>query len=178
MTLTLPRGAMIIAVLACDPSGTLGNQGTLPWQLPQELRFFRALVQGHPLIMGRKTYESLPRRLPDRPYYVFSRQNSFKPSNVHVFSSLKAFQENRPSGALFFMIGGAEITDLFAKANLLDYAILSHIHATYKGEVHVNLDFLKAWKHTCFYNSKIFDVLCYTYPGGDLNSQALKGNGF
>ena len=65
----------IIAAVA--ENGVIGRDGKLPWHLPEDLRHFRTLTTGHSIIMGRRTWQSLPRALPDRQNIVVTRQSAF-----------------------------------------------------------------------------------------------------
>ena len=68
----------IIALVACDLNGAIGKQGGLPWKLPSDLARFKQRTMGAPLIMGRKTYESIGRPLPGRLNIVISRTSNFE----------------------------------------------------------------------------------------------------
>ena len=78
----MPRIAFVVAY---DRNRVIGKDGTLPWRLPDDMKQVRALTVGKPLIMGRRTYESFPRRpLPDRTNIVVTRDPSFHPDGVVV----------------------------------------------------------------------------------------------
>lgn len=83
---------MTLALIwARTPAGVIGAGGTLPWHLPEDLAHFKALTHGHPVIMGRSTWLSLPRRpLPGRPNIVLSRDPGFAPDGAAVAPSLPA----------------------------------------------------------------------------------------
>ena len=102
---------MISLIAALDRNRAIGRGNTLPWRLPDDLKHFRQLTLGKPVIMGRKTFESLGKRpLPDRPNLVISRQLLNVPSPAHCFSSLEAALEAaRPLGDEIMIIGGGEI---------------------------------------------------------------------
>ena len=101
-----PTLALIVAVAA---NGVIGRDGKLPWHLPEDLRHFRTLTTGHSIIMGRRTWQSLPRALPDRQNIVVTRQSAFAADGALVARSLTdalaAVQCPEPA----FCIGGGEL---------------------------------------------------------------------
>ena len=81
----------ISLVVAAARNGTIGLRGEIPWRLPDDQRFFRRLTLGHPIVMGRKTWESIGKPLPKRIHLVLSKQPAATlgvPDGVHVFSEL------------------------------------------------------------------------------------------
>ena len=85
-----PMNEPVVAlVVAVANNGVIGNSGGMPWRMSSDLRYFKALTMGKPLVMGRKTFESIGRPLPGRPNIVISRQSGFAPSGVDVVSSLE-----------------------------------------------------------------------------------------
>lgn len=103
-------------VWAQSDGGIIGNGGTMPWYLPEDLAHFAALTLGSPVIMGRKTWESLPERfrpLPGRHNVVVTRQPDWSASGAEVAHSVDAAIEQSSSSAgrdgLVWIIGGAEI---------------------------------------------------------------------
>ncbi len=100
------------AIVAADPNRVIGAKGGIPWHLPEDFKWFKACTQGHIVLMGRKTYESLPKRpLPGRANWILSRsQEGGDTENVRHFSSLEAVMEaaaNDPRA--LWVCGGAHI---------------------------------------------------------------------
>lgn len=96
-------------IVAHDEAGLIGRDGDLPWRLPNDLRRFKALTLGNTVLMGRKTWESLPRRpLPDRDNWVLTRDAGYAAPGARVFHDLGAALQATPRGQLF-VIGGAEL---------------------------------------------------------------------
>lgn len=125
----------IILIYARAANGAIGNEGDLPWRLPADLRRFKALTMGKPMVMGRKTFESLPGLLPGRRHIVLSRRDSFAAEGVEMAGSVKealalAAQGN-DSGEVA-IIGGAAIYDVFMP--LAHRIELTQIHADYQGD--------------------------------------------
>jgi dihydrofolate reductase len=97
----------VALVVAYARNGVIGRDGGLPWHLPSDLRHFRELTTGGTVVMGRKTYESIPERfrpLPDRRNIVLSRDDAFRADGVEVQSSLVAALD--ACGRDCFVIGG------------------------------------------------------------------------
>ena len=104
------RGAPALALIAAVArNGVIGAANALPWRLPEDLKRFRALTTGHAVIMGRKTWESLPRPLPGRQNIVITRQPAFAPAGADVACSLPAALDAVRMPAPAFCIGGGEI---------------------------------------------------------------------
>ena len=129
------------AVAALDPQRVIGNKGKLPWSIPEDMAFFRDLTRGHAMIMGRKTFESLPggRPLPGRLHVVVSRQGSYRPLGAVVVSNIEsAFQEVRLHreewGDEAFVIGGGEIYGLAMPH--LDRLYLTELSRSFEGDAY------------------------------------------
>lgn len=128
------RVSLIVAV---SENGCIGREGDLPWRLPEDLRRFKQLTLGHPIIMGRKTYESIGRPLPGRDNIVVTRQPGYSAPGCTVVGSLpEALAAANASGAAeAFIIGGAS---LYAEAlPLADTLQLTRVHAEVAGDVHL-----------------------------------------
>lgn len=102
----MPRVTLVAAVAA---NGTIGAQGGLPWRLPEDLRHFKALTLGHPVIMGRRTWEGIGKALPGRENIVLTRSPGFEAPGAHVAASLDAALALCLGEREAFVIGGAEI---------------------------------------------------------------------
>ena len=98
--------ALIAAVAA---NGVIGRDGTLPWRLSEDLRHFRALTTGHAVIMGRRTWESLPHALPGRQNIVVTRQPGYTAAGATVASSLDDALAKVAYPPPAFVIGGGEL---------------------------------------------------------------------
>jgi dihydrofolate reductase len=101
----------IVALVACDLNGAIGKQGDLPWRLPSDLARFKQRTMGAPIIMGRKTYESIGRPLPGRLNIVISRTSNFE--GVIMARSPAAAVTACGDVEEAFIIGGGEIYRLF-----------------------------------------------------------------
>ena len=101
-----PRLAIVVAVAG---NGVIGVDNRLPWRLPEDLRHFRALTTGHAVIMGRRTWESLPRALPERQNIVVTRRPGYAAAGAEVAPSLDAALALVRLAGPAFCIGGAEL---------------------------------------------------------------------
>ena len=98
----------IVFVLARARNGVIGRDGDLPWRLPADLRHFKALTQGAPMLMGRKTFESLPGLLPGRRHIVLTRDAGWSAQGAEVVHSVDAAIA-AAQGERLSVVGGAEI---------------------------------------------------------------------
>ncbi len=115
-------------VVATDERGGIGLRGSLPWRLPEDLRRFKALTMGSPIIMGRKTCDSIGRPLPGRHNIVVSRQPGLAIEGCTVVDSLDAGLAAAGPAQEVFVIGGAEIYRLALP--VADTLYLTRVHAT------------------------------------------------
>lgn len=125
---------MLTCIAAIGKNRELGKDNQLIWHLPKDLKFFRTMTKGHTIVMGRKTFESLPGLLPGRHHIVISRSHPNLPEEVEIFSSIEDFlQAYQESEEEIFVIGGAAIY-----RQLLPYCerlLLTEIDASYDADV-------------------------------------------
>jgi dihydrofolate reductase len=98
----------IVLIAAVARNGVIGRDGALPWRLPEDLKRFKRLTVGKTVLMGRKTWDSLGRPLPERANWVLTRDASFKPEGASVFGTLDEAL-NAARGRELVVIGGAEL---------------------------------------------------------------------
>jgi dihydrofolate reductase len=96
-------------IVAADEHGGIGRNGGLPWHLPEDLKRFRALTMGKPIVMGRRTWDSIGRPLPGRRSLVVSRQPGLAIGGAETFGSLDAALRAAASAPETCVIGGAEV---------------------------------------------------------------------
>ena len=122
---------MISIIAAVAENGVIGDRNTLLWHISEDLKRFKALTSGHPVVMGRKTYESLGRPLPNRTNVVLSRQE-LRLEGCRVVHSLAEAVALFPRDEEIFIIGGAEI---YAQAlPSADRLYLTRVHRSYEGD--------------------------------------------
>jgi dihydrofolate reductase len=100
---------MLTLIVAVSPQGVIGHQGRIPWHLPADLRRFKQLTMGHHLLMGRKTFESLPRLLPGRTSVVLTRQADYTAPGAVVVHRLDEALQVLAQDDQPFVIGGADL---------------------------------------------------------------------
>jgi len=96
------------AIVAVAENGVIGRGGDLPWRLPGDLKWFKKITLGHTILMGRKTWDSLPGALPDRKNWVLSRHASPE-DGMSVFRSMAEVKQALDPSQNLFVIGGGEI---------------------------------------------------------------------
>ena len=146
------KPARIALVVAVAENGIIGNGGRLPWRLPSDLKRFRKLTMGKPIIMGRKTYASIGRPLPGRDMIVVTRQAGFAAPDVNVAGS---FEEALVAAQTLAarrgvdevaVIGGEQI---FRPAlAVADRIYLTLVHASPAGDTHFDLPDPRLWRET------------------------------
>lgn len=107
-----PPGPEIVFVVAVARNGVIGRDNALPWHIPDDLRRFRAITTGHPLLMGRRTFESIGRPLPGRTSIVLTRNAGWRQAGVTVVHDLAAglaAGAAAPGGDRLMLIGGGEL---------------------------------------------------------------------
>jgi len=128
---------MIIShIVAASKNNIIGTDNTLPWDLPEDMKFFKEKTKGHSIIMGRKTYESIGRPLPHRLNIIITRQEDYQVGGAHVVSTIDAAitlcKEHRAEyGEEAFIIGGGEIYK--QSLPLTDVIYLTRIHQDFQG---------------------------------------------
>lgn len=120
------------AIFAMAENRVIGNDGGLPWHLPEDLKWFKKLTVGHPVLMGRKTAQSLGKPLPKRRNLVLSRANRPLPEGFEQLPGLPALDELGLEGVVW-LIGGAEVFHLLLPR--LEEIYLSEVCGEYEGDI-------------------------------------------
>ncbi len=124
-------------VFARSANGVIGKDGTLPWHLPEDMAHFKRTTVGHPVIMGRNTWDSLPERfrpLPQRLNIVVTRQTAWQAAGAQVAHSLEEACRLCPPQSDVWVIGGAQI---YAQAlPLASTAVVTEIDAAFEGDAY------------------------------------------
>ena len=124
-------------IVACAHNRTIGADGGLPWHIPEDFRWFKKVTMGHPVIMGRRTYESIGRPLPGRLNLVISRNKDWQAPGVETFTSIEAALDYCKSvtadwGHEVYIIGGGEL--YAATLPLVDRIFLTEIDLKVDGD--------------------------------------------
>ncbi len=156
---------MLSFVVAMSENRVIGKDGTLPWHMPEDLKKFKeiTLSGSHTMIMGRRTFESLPRVLPGRKHIVLTRNKDFKvqDENVEVIHSIESLKPYADSQEEYFVIGGGE---LFAM--LLPYTkriYLTIIHHDFEGDTYMPQFDMTEWKVAQSYEGKVDENNKYSH---------------
>ena len=135
-------------IFARAANGVIGKNNALPWHLPEDMAHFKRTTLGKPVIMGRKTWDSLPpkfRPLPGRVNIVVTRQADWQAEGALRAASLAAAQQLCPGEADAWVIGGAQI--YAAALPLASSAVVTEIEADFEGDAHAPV-FDADWKET------------------------------
>jgi dihydrofolate reductase len=135
-------------IFARARNGVIGQRNALPWHLPEDLAHFKHTTLGQPVVMGRKTWDSLPpkfRPLPGRTNIVVTRQNDWQAEGAQVAHSIEEAMQLCPADAQVWVIGGAEV---YAQAMpLATRAVITEIEADFEGDAFAPT-FDPAWQET------------------------------
>lgn len=154
---------MISLVYAQSRNGIIGDAGTLPWHIPSDLKRFKETTLGKPVIMGRKTWDSLPRKpLPGRFNIVLTRQRHFKAEGASVVGSIDEALALASGAAEICVIGGADIFNLFLL--LTDRIYLTEIDLEIAGDTPAPVLHAGGWR----------EVACSAPMRGDKDSASFR----
>ncbi len=148
-------------IVAMDRTRLIGREGDLPWRLPNDLKHFKRLTLGKTVLMGRKTWVSLGRPLPERENWVLTRDADFVATGGRVFRSLDAALKAAADGELM-VIGGAE---LYRQTLPLAQRIyLTEVDAALQGDTYFPALDPQAWR----------EVACETHPADERHPYAYR----
>ncbi|MDJ0792818.1 MAG: type 3 dihydrofolate reductase [Woeseiaceae bacterium] len=125
---------MISLIVAASTNHVIGLQGELPWRLSDDLRRFKEVTIGKPIIMGRKTWDSIGRPLPGRQNIVITRQQGFTAEGCDVAGSVDEALSAAGDAAEVMVIGGSEVYALFLPA--ADRLYVTRVHADVEGDAY------------------------------------------
>ena len=144
---------MISVIVAVAQNGIIGGDNALLWHISEDLKRFKQLTGGHAVVMGRKTFESLGRPLPNRRNVVISRRKDYVPEGVEVVASLEEALARFPVEEEVFIIGGGQI---YAQAMpLADRLYLTTVMHDYEGDTRFPAWDRTQWRRTaCAYHER------------------------
>jgi len=134
----------ITMIAAVAEDNGLGLDNKLVWHIPRDLKHFKNLTHGHCIIMGRKTFESLPKALPHRKNIVLSRRKNITYSGAVVVNSIEKAIEETKQDPKPYIVGGGEIYRLFM--NYSSYIELTRIHHKFRSDTFFPFINLKKWE--------------------------------
>lgn len=135
----------IVLILARADNGVIGKDGGLPWRLPADLKHFKALTAGHPMLMGRRTFDSLPGLLPGRRHIVLTRDRDWNAPGAEVAHDVDQALALAAAPTLM-VIGGAEIYRLFLP--LATRIELTEVHLAAEGDAAIAYPDPADWRET------------------------------
>lgn len=118
---------MITIIAAASQNNALGKDNNLLWHLPEDFKRFKQITTGHYIIMGRKTFESFPKPLPNRTHIIITRQSEYIAEGCIVVNSLEDAVKSAPKNEEVFIIGGAQIYE--QSLQFADKIDLTRVHA-------------------------------------------------
>ncbi len=142
----------IVLLAAVANNGVIGRDNALPWRLSTDLKRFKALTLGKPVVMGRKTYLSIGKPLPERTNIVITRDKNFRAQGVMVANSVDAAldmaraEARRQDAGEIMVIGGTEVFE--QTMALADRLEITHVHARPEGDVYFPAIDPKLWRET------------------------------
>jgi len=155
------RELTIIAAVSIN--NVIGNNNKLIWKLSNDLKRFKNLTTNHSVIMGRKTFESLPNPLPDRDNIVITRDTNYSKPNIQVCSSIEDAINLTKTDTQPFIIGGGEIYT--QTINIVDRIELTRVHEEFDGDAYfpeIPLDIFELINEEN-YNSDLENEFDYSY---------------
>jgi dihydrofolate reductase len=123
---------MISIIVAAAENDVIGAGGELPWKLSDDLKRFKAVTMGKPIVMGRKTWESIGRPLPGRQNIVITRQPGYEATGCDVVATPEDAITMAGDADEIMVIGGSEVYDLFLP--IADRVYLTRVHANIEGD--------------------------------------------
>lgn len=132
----MQNSVVISAILAMSENRVIGLDNQLPWHLPADLKHFKTLTTGHPIIMGRKTYQAIGKALPNRTNIILTRDATFTaPDCIVTTSAEEALESAKEIETVeIFIIGGAEIYKIFFP--YIQRIYLTQIHQQFEGDTY------------------------------------------
>ena len=154
---------MIIMIAAVAENNALGKDNDLVWHLPNDFKRFKTLTSGHHIIMGRKTFESFPKPLPNRTHVIITRQKNYKAEGCIIVDSIEKALEICPKNEDTYIIGGGEIYTL--SLPFADKIEITKVHHSFEADAYFPVLNEKEWKlaqsdHNSKDEKHIYD---YTY---------------
>ncbi|KQV76885.1 diacylglycerol kinase [Aeromicrobium sp. Root344] len=152
----------VTIVVAIGSNGVIGNDGEMPWPRTGDQQQFKALTMGHPIVMGRTTYESIGRPLPGRTSIVLTRNADWHADGVevaHTLTEALALALGRDDEA--FLIGGAQVYAEALAEGLVDRMVVTHVHLAPEGDAWFPALDWSAWTETSREAYDGYDIATY-----------------
>lgn len=153
----------IVGIMAATEEGVVGFNNALPWDYPSELEHYKRTTKDQAIIMGKKTYESMPKDILANSAHalVLSDDKNFNSSDARTLYSVEEcldyVNKELPMQRKVFLIGGAETAHTFLDRDLIAAFFLTKIHKLYFGDTYLNLKYFENWS-----KREIMTCECYT----------------
>ena len=135
---------MIIMIAAVAENNALGKDNELVWHLPNDFKRFKTLTSGHHIIMGRKTFESFPKPIPNRTHIIITRQKNYQAEGCIIVDSIEKALSICPKDEDSFIIGGGEIYTLGLAYT--DKIEITRVHSSFEADAYFPEINKKDWK--------------------------------
>jgi dihydrofolate reductase len=135
---------MITLIAAVAENNALGKDNQLVWHLPNDFKRFKTLTSGHYIIMGRKTFESFPKPLPNRTHIIITRQKNYNYEGCLIASSLEKAIEMAPKNEDIYVIGGGEIYK--QSIEIADKIEITKVHSSFEADTYFPEIDLDKWQ--------------------------------
>jgi len=134
----------ITIIVAMTPQGLIGKNNQIPWHLPDDLQRFKKITMDHPIVMGRKTFESLSGILPGRQHFVLTRNKEYACKGCTVVSNWEQVFNATSEDTKVFVIGGADIYEY--ALSQAKYLFITMVHTKLDGDTYFPKWEVKKWK--------------------------------
>ena len=155
----------VTLVVAVGANGVIGVDGGLPWRLPEDLAHFKELTMGHPMVMGRTTFESIGRPLPGRTTIVLTRDPDWSAPGVEVAGTIEAALERAHQlDDEVFLVGGAQVYAQALEAGLVDLMCVTRVAASPEGDTYFPKIDWERWRevgHVPHGGAPSFNIVTY-----------------
>lgn len=152
----------VTVVVAIGQNGVIGANGDMPWPRTGDQAQFKALTMGHPIVMGRTTYESIGRPLPGRTSIVLTRDPTWAAEGVEVAGDLaSALARASDLDHQAFLIGGAQVYAAAIDAGVVDQMVVTHVHLSPDGDAWFPDVDWSQWRETSRENYDGYDIATY-----------------
>ena len=125
---------MVIMIAAVAENNALGKNNDLLWHLPNDFKRFKEITSGHHIVMGRKTFESFPKPLPNRTHVIITRQNDFEHEGCIVVQNIEKALSVCPINENLYIIGGGEIYQ--QSISFADQLDITRVHHSFDADVY------------------------------------------
>lgn len=151
----------ISLIVAMASNRAIGLNGQMPWHLSADLKRFKQITMGAPILMGRKTFEAIGRPLPGRENIIISRDPIYQQPGCRVFTGIDSVLQNYADSPELFVIGGATLYE--AMLSYADYLYLTEIHKTFVGDTFFPDIDIGQWREVARDDVKNDQTVDFTY---------------